>query len=235
VLPRRQAGGIAAREAFDAKETAAYTADLDARVEEQGVLEAARAATRLREELREELPEEGFDASDNKGDDDYVHLDDDDLDEDDLADLSTDAEATKAVVKQRGLMALFETQRRNETIWGFMVAKRRMATNRLAAAQQSARQSTHYRNVVAREARATAKRRQEEDQARETAERASLRHNQYPFPPLPPTRTPSTTATRFMRTASAVARRPATMAELAHPPTVLAPPTWVPLTHTTSS
>jgi hypothetical protein len=46
---------IAAREAFDAEESAAYAADLDARDEEQGVLEAACAATRLREELREEL------------------------------------------------------------------------------------------------------------------------------------------------------------------------------------
>jgi hypothetical protein len=35
---------IAGREAFDAEETAAYAADLDAAIEEQGILEAACVA-----------------------------------------------------------------------------------------------------------------------------------------------------------------------------------------------
>jgi hypothetical protein len=47
------AAEIAAREAFDAEESATYAADLDTQVEEPSVLEAARAATRLREELHE--------------------------------------------------------------------------------------------------------------------------------------------------------------------------------------
>jgi hypothetical protein len=50
------AAEVAARALFDAEETAAYTADQDAQAEEQGVLDTARAATRLRGELREELP-----------------------------------------------------------------------------------------------------------------------------------------------------------------------------------
>jgi hypothetical protein len=73
---------IAAREAFDTKETATYAADLDAAIEEQGILEAAHVAMSLRKELREELREEGHVAEDppdgdNKGDDDdFFHLDD---------------------------------------------------------------------------------------------------------------------------------------------------------------
>jgi hypothetical protein len=39
------AAKIAAREAFDAEETEAYAADLDAQVEEQDVLEVARHAS----------------------------------------------------------------------------------------------------------------------------------------------------------------------------------------------
>jgi hypothetical protein len=50
------AAEVAARALFDAEEMAAYTADQDAQAEEQGVLDTARAATRLRGELREELP-----------------------------------------------------------------------------------------------------------------------------------------------------------------------------------
>jgi hypothetical protein len=41
------AAEIAAREAFDAKESAAYATDLDTQVEEQGILEAGRTATHL--------------------------------------------------------------------------------------------------------------------------------------------------------------------------------------------
>jgi hypothetical protein len=53
----------AARAHFDAEETAAYAAGLDAQVEEQGVLDTARTATRLRGELREELRAEGSSGS----------------------------------------------------------------------------------------------------------------------------------------------------------------------------
>jgi hypothetical protein len=78
---------IAAREAFDAEETTTYAADLDPTVEEPDVLETARVATSLREELRDEMREEGHghDADepsdgDNKVDNnEFIHLDDDDL------------------------------------------------------------------------------------------------------------------------------------------------------------
>jgi hypothetical protein len=66
-----------ARVLFDAEEAASYAADLDARAEEQGVLDTARDATRLRGELREELRAEGSGAGGTK--EEYVHLDDDDL------------------------------------------------------------------------------------------------------------------------------------------------------------
>jgi hypothetical protein len=42
----------AARALFDAEEAASFATDLDARGEEQGVLDMACAATRLRSELR---------------------------------------------------------------------------------------------------------------------------------------------------------------------------------------
>jgi hypothetical protein len=48
-----------ARALFDAEDASSYAADLDARVEEQDVLDTACAATRLRGELREELRAEG--------------------------------------------------------------------------------------------------------------------------------------------------------------------------------
>jgi hypothetical protein len=54
-----------------------YAADLDARAEEQGVLDTACAATRLRGELQEELRAEGSVAGGTK--EEYVHLDDDDV------------------------------------------------------------------------------------------------------------------------------------------------------------
>jgi hypothetical protein len=60
-----------------------YGIDQDAQVEEQGVLDTAHAATRLRGELREELRAEGSGTVGNK--EEYVHLDDNDLDTDDLA------------------------------------------------------------------------------------------------------------------------------------------------------
>jgi hypothetical protein len=49
------AAEIVTRKAFDTEESAAYAADLDAQVEERGILEVAREATHLWEELREEL------------------------------------------------------------------------------------------------------------------------------------------------------------------------------------
>jgi hypothetical protein len=67
-----------ARALFDAEEAASYAADLDAQEEEQAILGMARAATRLRGELREELRAEGSGRGGNE--DEYVHLDDDDLD-----------------------------------------------------------------------------------------------------------------------------------------------------------
>jgi hypothetical protein len=70
---------ITAREAFDAEETAAYAADLDAQVEEQGVLDTTRATTRLWEELRDELRAEGSGVAVNDNDEEYIHLGDDDL------------------------------------------------------------------------------------------------------------------------------------------------------------
>jgi hypothetical protein len=105
---------IVVREAFDVEEAAAYAADLDAQVEEQGVLKAACAATRLRDELRHELREEGSGASGNDDDNDYLYLVDD-LDADFLADLPTDTEAAEAVAKQMALMASFEARRHDQS------------------------------------------------------------------------------------------------------------------------
>jgi hypothetical protein len=127
------AAEITARELFDAEETAAYTADLDAQVEEKGVLDMACAATRLRGELREELRAEGFGASGNKKE--YVNLDDDDLDADDLAylELPTDEEVAESAAKQTAVMASFETQRRDKSAGCLMAAERRAAADELAA------------------------------------------------------------------------------------------------------
>jgi hypothetical protein len=108
------AAEIAARELFDAEETAAYTADMDAQVEAQGILSTARAAKHLRDELRDELRVEGSGAGGNRNDndDEYVHLVDD-LDAHDLAylELPTDEEASEAAAEQRALIASFEMQR----------------------------------------------------------------------------------------------------------------------------
>jgi hypothetical protein len=107
----------AARALFDKEEAASYAVDLDARAEEQDVLDTARAATRLRGELREELRAEGSGASGTEKE--YVHLNDagldDDLDADDLAylELPTDDEAAESAAEQRALMASFETHRRD--------------------------------------------------------------------------------------------------------------------------
>jgi hypothetical protein len=49
-------------------------------VEEQGILDMARAATHLRDELRDELRADGSGAGGNDDDEEYVHLGDADLD-----------------------------------------------------------------------------------------------------------------------------------------------------------
>jgi hypothetical protein len=73
------AAEICTRELFDAEETAPYAVDLDAQVEEQGVLDTTRATTRLWEELRDELRAEGSGVALNDNDEEYIHLGDDDL------------------------------------------------------------------------------------------------------------------------------------------------------------
>jgi hypothetical protein len=188
------AAEAAARALFDAEEAASYATDLGARAEEQGVLDTTRAATRLRGELREELWAEGSGAGGTE--EEYVHLDDDDLDNDldanDLAylELPTDEEAAESAAEQRALMASFEMQRRDKA------TRRLMAADDLAAAHQSARQSAYLCNLAAEdEVRAVAAgRRPWEDRARVEAERrllyeraraaelARVREHQYPLP-----------------------------------------------------
>jgi hypothetical protein len=70
------------RALFDAEETAAYAADLDAQVEEQGVLDIARVAMCLRGELREELRVEGSSAGGIE--EEYLHPNDADIDDDSM-------------------------------------------------------------------------------------------------------------------------------------------------------
>jgi hypothetical protein len=90
------AAEAAARALYDTEEAASYVADQGARAEEQGVLNTARAATCLRGELRKELRAEGSCAGGTK--EEYVHLDDADLDADNLAylELPTDEEAMES-------------------------------------------------------------------------------------------------------------------------------------------
>jgi hypothetical protein len=104
-------------------------------VEEQGVLDTARAVTHLRGELREELRAEGSGVGGNE--EEYVHLDDIDLDVDDLAylELPTDEEAVESSAEQRALMASFETHRRDESGRRLMAAERRAAAADLVASQ----------------------------------------------------------------------------------------------------
>jgi hypothetical protein len=87
-----------ARALIDKEEAASYAADLDARAEEQDILDTVHATTRLRGELQDELRAEG-----SGTEEEYMHLDDadldDDLDADDLAylELPTDEEAAESV------------------------------------------------------------------------------------------------------------------------------------------
>jgi hypothetical protein len=93
-----------------------------------------RAATRLRGELRWELRAEGSGASGDE--EEYVHLDDDDLD-DDLAylELPTDKEGMESAAEQRALMASFETHHRDESGRRLMATVQRAAAADLAASQ----------------------------------------------------------------------------------------------------
>jgi hypothetical protein len=147
------AAEAAARALFDAEEAASYAAYLDARVEEQDVLDMVRAATRLRGELREELRAEGSGAGGTE--DKYVHLDDadldDDIDADDLAylELPTDEETAESAAEQRALMASFELQCRDESARHLMAAERRAAADDLAAVHQSSHRSAYLQNLAA--------------------------------------------------------------------------------------
>jgi hypothetical protein len=127
-----------------------------------------------------------------------VHLDNADLDADDLAylELPTDEEVAESAAEQRALMASFEMQRRDEAARRLMAAERSAAADDLAAVHQSARQSAYLRNLaVADELRAVAAARwPREDRARVEAERrlqyeraraaelAAVRQHQYPLP-----------------------------------------------------
>jgi hypothetical protein len=178
-----QAAEVAARALFDAEEAAVYVADLDAQEEEQGVLDTARAATCLRGDLREELRAEGSDVGGNK--DEYVHLDNNDLDTDNLAylDLPTDEEVAESAAEQRALMASFEMHRRDESGRRLMAAERKAVAADLAASQHRARHYALPHNMVAaREMRLAAERHQEEEEWARAGALARTRENQYPLP-----------------------------------------------------
>jgi hypothetical protein len=63
-----------------------------------------------------------------------VHLDNNDLDADDLAylELPTDKEAVESATEQRALTTLFETHRHEKTVWRLVAAERRAAVDDLA-------------------------------------------------------------------------------------------------------
>jgi hypothetical protein len=113
-----------------------YVANLDAQIEEQGILKAACAATCLWEELHEELRggggAGGSGGSNEDDNDNYLHLDED-LDADFLAELLIDVEAAD---EQRALMASFETQHRNQSVQQLITVESRAVADRLATAQQ---------------------------------------------------------------------------------------------------
>jgi hypothetical protein len=133
------AAEIAARELFYTEETGAYAADLDAQMEEHGILDTAR----LRGVLCEVRRAKGSGAGGNE--EEYVHLDDDDLD---YLKPPTDEEVAEST-EQMALMASFETQRRDESTYRLMAAERRAAVDELAASQQRARHSAHHRIMAA--------------------------------------------------------------------------------------
>jgi hypothetical protein len=129
---------------------------------------------------------EGFGAGGNE--DEYVHLDDDDLDYDldaeDLANLEppTNAKAAESAAEQRALMASFETHQGDESGRRLMAVERRATVSDMAASQHRARHLAHRRNIAAaREARGAAERCQEEERARAAA-LARACENQYRLP-----------------------------------------------------
>jgi hypothetical protein len=79
-----------------------------------------------------------------------VHLDDADLDADDLAylELPTNEEAAESAAEQRALTASFEMQRRDEAVRHLIAAERRAAADDLAATHQSVRQSAYLCNLA---------------------------------------------------------------------------------------
>jgi hypothetical protein len=114
-----------------------------------------------------------------------VHLNNDDLDADDLAylEIPTDEEAAESTVEQR---VSFETQRRDKFARHLMAAERMASTDRLAAAQQMVHQSAYLRNMTAQARAAAGRRLQEEERARAAvlAGRASTNTLSPPTPTL---------------------------------------------------
>jgi hypothetical protein len=109
----------------------------------------------------------------------------DDDDEEFYASLPNDAAAEEAAGMQRALLASFETQRRNESVWHFMHAERRAAAARQADTQATAHADAHRRNLkAARTVMAVAEQSlAEADQSGGLASVAEARHrreNQYP-------------------------------------------------------
>jgi hypothetical protein len=154
-----------------------------------------------------------------------VHLDNDDLNADDLAylELPTDEEAAESAAEQRVLMASFETQRRNESAQHLMAGERKAAADELAVSHQSARQSARRRNLAAvdearaAENRATvaAERRLQAERAR-AAELRGCANTNTPCPPTTSTlalqKMPNAADSSCGKHASAVAWRQAIMA-----------------------
>jgi hypothetical protein len=188
------------RSLFDAEEAAAYTADLDAQAEEQGVLDMARVATRLRGKLREELWAEG---SGTGNTDEF--LVGGELEVGDVVGVKVLVEVgvvalAESAAEQRALMASFETQHRDEAARCLLAAERRAAVDELAASHQNTRLSPYLRKLVAvHEARAASVgRRPQEDHTRVEAERRlqaeharaselpRVRGHQYSCPPTTP-------------------------------------------------
>jgi hypothetical protein len=123
---------------------------------------------------------EGSGAGGNE--EEYVHLDDDDLA---YLEVPINEEAAESAAKHRALMASFEMQRRDESARHLMVAERKATVDELAASQQRARHSARRRNMVAaREVRETVERRQEEEERARAAALAlaRAREHQYPLP-----------------------------------------------------
>jgi hypothetical protein len=120
-----------------------------------------------------------------------VHLDDDNLDDNNLAylKLPTDEAAAESVAEQRALMVSFETQRHDGAARRLMTIERRAAADRLATMQQRARHSGHRCNTAAAvEARvAVGWRLQEKEQVRA----AALRGRASTTTPSRPTPTPA--------------------------------------------